>query len=98
MQVYYFASLRQVVGKRSEAFQFKQNQTLGDLLDEIVNRYPAITNEVHDSEGALYGHIRIFVNGADVSYREDLFKLKLGEEDRIDIFPAIGGGCSPTFR
>ena len=92
MQVNYYATLRQAVGKKKEIIDLKGRQTLGNLLTVSVESHPSLTNELQDAEGELHGHIRIFVNGEDVSYQKNISELVLGNEDTIDIFPAIGGG------
>ncbi len=98
MRVNYYATLRQTVGKRTEIIDLAGRQLLGNLLNVIVELHPGLRNELHDAEGKLHGHIRIFVNGEDVSYQENISELALGIEDKIDIFPAIGGGWRTTAQ
>jgi MoaD family protein len=92
MRVNYYATLRQAVGRKTEIVDLKGSQTLGNLLNAIVESHPSLTKELLDSDGTLQGHIRIFVNGEDVSYQEEISELAMGQEDKVDIFPAIGGG------
>lgn len=96
MRANYYATLRQAVGKKTEIIDLKGSQTLGNLLNMIVESHPSLTNELQDADGELHGHIRIFVNGEDVSYQKNISELALGKEDNIDIFPAIGGGSQAT--
>ena len=92
MRVNYYATLRHAVGKKTEIIDLKGSQTLGNLLHIIVEAHPSLTNELFDADGTLQGHIRIFINGEDVSYQEVISELAVGQEDKVDIFPAIGGG------
>ena len=92
VEVNFYASLRQIVGSKSDRFPLSGSQTLHQLLTEIVDRYPALERDLFDIDGRIHGHIRIFINREDASYREQLAATIIEEKDRIDIFPAIGGG------
>jgi molybdopterin synthase sulfur carrier subunit len=92
MIVNYYATLRQVVGKRQVNFVLPQGGTLRQLVEEMVKRYPGLKNEMLDTQGNLYGHIHIFVNGRDSTILEGSLDSILEPDDTISIFPPVGGG------
>ncbi|MCK4978423.1 MAG: MoaD/ThiS family protein [Anaerolineales bacterium] len=48
--------------------------------------------ELLDEHGNMYGHVHIFINGRDVQFLQDSMDSLISLDDRIDIFPAVGGG------
>jgi molybdopterin synthase sulfur carrier subunit len=92
MIVHFYANLRQVVGNRQEEFPAPSGSTLGQLIIEIVKRYPALRAEMLDAHGNLYKHIHIFVNGRDSIILDGSLDTVLAPGDTISIFPPVGGG------
>ena len=92
MIVNYYATLRQVVGRRQVDFVLPQGGTLRQLVKEMVKRYPGLKNEMLDPQGNLYGHIHIFVNGRDSTFLDGSLDSILEPQDTISIFPPVGGG------
>jgi len=92
MIVNYYASLRQVVGSRQVDFVLPQGSTVRQLVEEMVKRFPGLKNEMLDSQGSLYGHIHIFINGRDSTFLEGSLDSILEPDDTISIFPPVGGG------
>jgi molybdopterin synthase sulfur carrier subunit len=70
MNVNFYATLRQVVGAKSVAFDLTVGATITQLLEEMLRRYPALRHELLNEQGQLYQHVHIFVNGRDVSFLE----------------------------
>jgi MoaD family protein len=92
MNVNFYATLRQVVGAKSVAFDLTVGATITQLLEEMLRRYPALRHELLNEQGQLYQHVHIFVNGRDVSFLELGMDTPLSEHDAIGVFPAVGGG------
>jgi molybdopterin synthase sulfur carrier subunit len=92
MQVSFFATLRQIVGAKTVAFDLPDQATIGQLIDLMVTRYPDLRRELLDESGNLYGHVHVFVNGRDVPYLENRLETVLKADDVISVFPAVGGG------
>jgi sulfur-carrier protein len=63
--------------------------TVRELLRELERAQPALGGWILDERGALRRHINVFVNG-DYG-RED---TAVGPDDRVDVLPAISGGCA----
>jgi molybdopterin synthase sulfur carrier subunit len=61
--------------------------TVGELLRALEAAQPGLTGWILDERGRVRRHINVFVNG---EYgRED---TAVGEDDRIEVLPAISGG------
>jgi sulfur-carrier protein len=61
--------------------------TVGELLRALEATQPGMGGWILDERGRVRRHINVFVNG-DYG-RED---TAVGEDDRIDVLPAISGG------
>ncbi|NCF65449.1 MAG: MoaD/ThiS family protein, partial [Chloroflexi bacterium] len=49
-------------------------------------------DELVDENGQIYRHVHLFVNGRDAPFLENALNYKIKPGDKIDIFPAVGGG------
>lgn len=92
MQVNFFATLRAIVGQKTVDFNCPEGSTLGELVNQIVTRYPDLRRELLDENGNLYGHVHVFVNGRDVPFLENRLNTVLKLDDVVNVFPAVGGG------
>jgi len=73
-------------------FEIPEGANVGQLLDEIVRKFPELRSELLDDKGQLYRHVHVFVNGRDVPYTEDKLETVLKSDDVISVFPAVAGG------
>jgi len=92
MKVHFYATLRQIVGKKTIEIPVEKQGTLQQLVDEVTTRYPALLHELVDEQGELYGYVHVFVNGRDSRFLEDGLSTVVDPEDTISMFPAVGGG------
>ncbi len=92
MKVNFYATLRRITGTKSVDFLIEAGATIGELVEMVVEQYPPMRAELLDEEGQLYGHIHVFINGRDVPLLEKRLDTVLSPEDKIDIFPPVGGG------
>lgn len=92
MKVTFYATLRQIVGGKSVDFSLPENATVGQLLEEMINCYPAIQFELLNEQGELYPHVHLFINGRDAPYLENGLETVLSPDDTVTVFPAVGGG------
>jgi sulfur-carrier protein len=61
--------------------------SVGELLAEVERAHPATKGWILDESGTLRRHINVFVNG-ELGAQD----THVGDEDRIDVLPAISGG------
>lgn len=92
MKVHFYATLRQIVGTKTIEIPLEEQATLQQLVDETITRYPALSQELIDEQGGLYGHVHVFVNGRDSRFLEDGLSTVLEPGDTVSVFPAVGGG------
>lgn len=92
MKVNFYATLRLIVGSKSVDYLLEEGQTIGQVLNEIIRRFPALQRELLDEQGQLYRHVHVFVNGRDVAFLENGLDKSLNDDDVVSLFPAVGGG------
>lgn len=70
---------------------FVPASTVQDLLNQVVEQYPAVKFHLVDSEGNLRRHFNIFVN--QVHIRDlDGMETKLKEDDKVILMASAAGG------
>ena len=91
MEVHFFAMLRDIVGGKAVCFDLPTGATVRQLLDVMIERYPALRDKLLDENDQLYNYVNLFINGRDVRYLQNMDTvLETGQD--IKIFPAVGGG------
>jgi molybdopterin synthase sulfur carrier subunit len=77
--------LKQYAGGRSE--HTVAGTSVGDVLHALELEQRALRGWILDERGLVRRHINVFVNG-DYGSEE----TAVGDDDRIDVLPAISGG------
>ena len=77
--------LKQLAGNSSE--QTVEGADVGELLRSLESAHPPLAGWILDERGHIRRHINVFVNGERVG-EEDV----VGNDDRVDVLPAISGG------
>jgi molybdopterin synthase sulfur carrier subunit len=77
--------LKGLAGDRSD--HEVAGKTVGDLLRELERAQPSLAGWVLDERGCVRRHINVFVNG-----ERGGVDTAVGDDDRIDVLPAISGG------
>ncbi len=77
--------LKRLAGERSA--QAIEGATVGELLRALERAHPAAAGWVLDERGLIRRHINVFVNGERGGEG-----TAVGDEDRVDVLPAISGG------
>lgn len=92
MKVNFFATLRQVTGQKSVEFDLPDYVTAQQVLDAVIERYPAMRRDLLDENGQLHRHCHMFINGRGVPFLLDKMNTVVNPGDTVNIFPAVGGG------
>lgn len=92
MQVKVYATLRPIVGGALVPAETGPGQTVHELVDEMVARWPDLRPEMVDEQGKLLPRIQIFVNGRSIAFGDGLATV-IPVDANIAIFPPVGGGC-----
>ena len=77
--------LKQKAGDQAE--HTVAGATVRELLRELELLQPGLEGWILDERGHVREHINVFVNG-ELGTEE----TALGEDDRVDVLPAISGG------
>lgn len=64
-----------------------------DVLHAASALKPKLGDEFWDENGELRDYIKVFVNGRQSLYLPDGLETLLNENDSLDVFPPVGGGC-----
>ncbi len=92
MEVHFYATLRAIVGQKTVQVDLPPDTTALGLVETISEKYPALRAELLDAENRFQRHMKMFLNGREVVYLEKEFDTLIQPEDKVDIFPPVGGG------
>ncbi len=92
MDVNFYATLRTIIGKKTVTVEMPPNTTALELIELVSEQYPALRVELLDAENRFQRHMKMFINGREAVYLDDQFKTIIQPEDKIDVFPPVGGG------
>ena len=65
--------------------------TIGEVIDELQNRYPGFKERVLDETGSVRRFVNVYVNEEDIRFLQNK-DTALKDGDEISIIPAIAGG------
>lgn len=91
MEIGVYATLRDLVGSKIISVDGASEMTVGQMIDRVLEKYPALSNKLLDKEGDLHPSIHVFINGRDAHYMGGL-EAAITAEDEVRIFPPVGGG------
>ena len=66
-----------------------EGTTVSEVLQALEREHAALEGWILDERGHLRRHINVFVNGEPGSQ-----DTALEADDRVDVLPALSGGCS----
>ena len=92
MKVNFYATLRQITGQKTIDFELPDETTVRELIKNVIERYPTIERELLNEDGELWPHVHVFVNGRDSRYLPSGSEAVLQPDDKVNIFPPVGGG------
>lgn len=92
MKVRFYAMLRQITGQKMVEFPLPEGTTVRILVEAVVTRFPEMRKELLNENDDLYGHVHVIVNGRQSPFLDKAEDTVLSFDDKVDIFPAVGGG------
>jgi MoaD family protein len=92
LKVHFYATLRAIIGQKTVEVDLPPNSTALQLVELVTAFHPDLRAELLDAERRFQRHMKMFINGREVVYLEDQFETIIQPEDKIDIFPPVGGG------
>lgn len=91
MKVNFYATLRAIVGKKTVEIDHRP-MTAQEVVEKVVELYPALRPELLDSENRFQRHMKFFINGREAEYMDGKMQTIVQPDDKVDIFPPVGGG------
>lgn len=86
-----FADLSEIAGDRNVAVDVGPGDTVGDALDALLAKHPALESRILDDDGELRDHINVLRNGQNV-FSDDGLQTDLDDDDELALFPPVSGG------
>jgi sulfur-carrier protein len=65
--------------------------TIGELIDQLGERYPGFKEQVLTEAGELHRYVNVYVNDEDARYLDKL-DTKVTEGDVVSLLPSVAGG------
>lgn len=92
MKVNFYATLRPIVGQKTVELHLSVGTTAIQLVRLFVKDYPPMRKELLDVNDNFLPHMKFFINGRQAEYLPDQMETVLKPDDKVDIFPPVGGG------
>lgn len=92
MKVNFYATLRSIVGQKTVEVDMLPQATARDLVNLIIQDYPDLRKELLDEQNEFSRFMKFFINGREAVYLEDKMNTVIQPDDKVDIFPPVGGG------
>jgi sulfur-carrier protein len=62
-----------------------------ELVDALVEKFPALRQQLLTEDGGLNRFVNVYVNGQDVRYLDGL-ETAVSGQDEVRLLPAMAGG------
>jgi len=70
-----------------------EGHTVGEVLNSLSSRYPALRQMIFDDTGQIPGHVNIYVNNTEVHSLQGT-DTPVSDGDEMAVIPAIAGGAA----
>ena len=94
--VYLSGHLKTLTGGETEFNLGGDFPTVGDALNDVWQRHPALRDRILNEQGEIRQHVNIFMGGNDVKRLKGLDTAV--DADEIHIFNAVSGGRTLVSR
>jgi molybdopterin synthase sulfur carrier subunit len=90
-----YATLRQHAGTREVEVTVEDGQSVGDVLQVLVQRYPKLNAEIWNVDGSLASHVAVILKGRNIRHLAGV-DTPIADDDQLFVFPPVGGGMDLT--
>ena len=66
-------------------------ETVGQVVGDLVGRFPALREQLFESDESLRRFVNLYLNDDDIRYLGGL-EAAVKDGDRLTILPAVAGG------
>jgi molybdopterin synthase sulfur carrier subunit len=92
VKVTFYATLRRLVGDASFEVALPEGATVGDLLEELVRRWPALRDHLLADDGGIPRRVNVCIDGRSVRWLPGGNATVLTDAAVVDVFPPVAGG------
>lgn len=91
MDVLFYATLREIVGGKTVAFDLPPDTTVREVLAAAGDRFPRLNELIWTADGQLGDYIKVFVDGREIRHLL-LLDTPVPAGAEVSIFPPVAGG------
>jgi molybdopterin converting factor small subunit len=84
----FYSELRRRIGDRDSVMV--SGNTVGECLDDLVQKYPGVEKLIFDDRGQLLKHVFVFIN-VESMYKADMNKALTANDQLIIAVLMLGG-------
>jgi molybdopterin synthase sulfur carrier subunit len=92
LQLRFFATFREAVGRKTVDREFEDDSTVGDVLRALESEYDGLDGQLLDDAGDLRPNLNVLRNGREVLHMEGT-ETVMEDGDTLSIFPPVAGGA-----
>lgn len=90
VELRFFATFRQAVGRKVVEREYDDGTTVGDVLRDLEAEYDGLDGQLVENDG-LRPHINVLKTGREVLHLDGM-ATELEDGDTLSIFPPVAGG------
>jgi molybdopterin synthase sulfur carrier subunit len=90
ISIKFFATFREIIGKKELDVEYREGMTMGDLLQELCSKSESMEKACFEN-GKLRDYDELLINGHNIQFLNGLDTV-LQDEDVIAVFPPVAGG------
>lgn len=91
LELRFFATFREAVGRKEIDRTFDDGVEVGDVLRALEAEFPELAGELLDGDGDIRPQLSVLKNGREVVHLEGT-ETSLDDGDRVSVFPPVAGG------
>ncbi|MCD8510287.1 MAG: MoaD/ThiS family protein [Bacillus sp. (in: Bacteria)] len=91
MNIKVFANYREICGGKVVQLPIVEGQSIQSALDNLIDRFPPMEEELFTKDRELKPLIHVFINGRNIIHLDGL-ETKLKTSDEVALFPPVAGG------
>ncbi|MEW9669300.1 ubiquitin-like small modifier protein 1 [Ammoniphilus sp. 3BR4] len=91
MVIKVFANFREICGDKTVEVPSQEGDTVIQILEELIKKYPAYEDEVFTPERTLKPFVHVFINGRNIIHENGLQTI-VKPDDQFALFPPVAGG------
>lgn len=90
VQLRFFATFRQAVGRKVVEREYPEGTTIGEVLRDLEGEYEELAGQLIE-DGDLRPHINVLKSGREALHLDGM-DTELEDGDTLSVFPPVAGG------